>query len=270
MKRLLISLPALLLPQAVGAQTSSEIALVRQLSAHVMQVHAATLGSAVAVTDHLAVTSCHVLGNATIAYLTRGSLSSYAKLKAGDTGHDLCLLELEESPGFPVAAKPAASLAPGDTIYAIGFGAARPSVGIGVVNELYPYDGGLIIRSDAAFAEGASGGGLFDHEGNLVGILTFLRRGVEASSYWAMPSEWIQPLTTAAEVDKSRPPIWAAERARSIRFLQVTGDEIDGDWKQMRVHLEQWLSEEPGSKQAIRALDLVKFRMGHAMGTPPP
>jgi serine protease Do len=169
-KVLWVSLSVLLLPQVVKAQTADDLIAVRQLSEHVMQVRAATLGSAVALEDHLAVTNCHVLGDATTAYVTRGSLGSRAKLKAGDTGRDLCLLELEHSLSFPTKVERAASLALGDKVYAVGFGAGRLSFGVGVVNALYSYDGGLIVRSDAPFAEGASGGGLFDNEGNLVGI----------------------------------------------------------------------------------------------------
>ena len=263
MKILWASLSVLLLPQILKAQTIDEMVMARQLSTHVMQVRAATLGSAIALEDHLAVTNCHVLGNATTVYVTRGSLGSRATLKAGDTGHDLCLLELEDSPSFPVKVERAASLALGAKVYAVGFGAGRLSFGIGVITGLHPYDGGLIVRSDAPFAEGASGGGLFNNEGNLVGVLTFFRRGVQGSSYWAMPSDWIQPLKDlqSQTVDRSRLPIWSKQRSISVHFLQVAGCEIDGDWDQMRAHAQEWLSEEPDSEEAMRALQFANSKL---------
>ena len=104
---------------------------------------------------------------------------------------------------------------------------------------------------------------LFDSEGNLVGILTFFRRGVQSSSYWAMPSEWIRLLTDRPleTVDRSRLPIWSTERSHSIRFLEVAGYEIDGNWAEMRHHAQQWLSEEPDNNEAIRALRFANAKL---------
>jgi serine protease Do len=256
-------LPILLLPQLGKGQTADEIVAVRQLSSHVMQVNADTLGSAVALGDHLAVTNCHVLGHAMVAYVARGALASRATLKSGDTGRDLCLLEIDHSPSVPVKLGRAASLSLGDKVYAIGFGAARLSVGVGHITALYPYDGVLIVRSNAPFAAGASGGALFNSEGNLVGVLTFFRRGVQGSSYWAMPAEWIELLTDRPlqQLDRSRLPIWSTERSHSIPFLEVAGYEIDGNWTQMRHHAQQWLSEDPGNEEAIRALQLANAKL---------
>jgi serine protease Do len=263
MKATWICLPALLLPQVLKAQSADQLIAAHQLSVHVMQVQAATLGSAVALGDHAAVTNCHVLGEATSAYVMRGALGSRAKLKAGDTGHDLCLLEVESSPAVPAKVGRARSLALGDRVYAVGFGAGRLSFALGEVKGLYPVDGDFIIRSDAPFAEGASGGALFDGAGNLVGVLTFFRRGVHTSSYWAMPSEWIGLLTDsrAATIDRSRLPIWSEARSGSVRFLEVAGYEIDGDWDQMRTHAEQWLAEEPDNREAMRAVEFGNSRL---------
>ena len=218
------------IPTLVSAQSADEITAVRQLAIHVMQVSADTVGSAVALSEHLAVTNCHVLGTASSAQVTRGGLSSVARLKAGDTGRDLCLLEVETSPSFSVKLGKVASLSVGDKLYAVGFGAGRPSLGLGKVEALYPYDGSFIVRIDAPFATGASGGALFDSNHNLVGVLTFFRRGVRGSSYWAMPSEWVHALrdSNSATVDRSRLPIWSKETSSSIRFLEVAGYERDG------------------------------------------
>jgi serine protease Do len=262
-KSIWFSLPVLLMPFVAKGQSVEDMITVRQLSTHVMQVRAATLGSAVALGEHLAVTNCHVLGDASIAYVMRGGLGSPAKLRAGDTGRDLCLLEVESSPSYPVKLGRAAALALGDKVYAVGFGGGRLSFGVGKIEALYPYEGSLIVRTDAPFGAGASGGALFDGEANLVGVLTFFRRGVQGSSYWAMPPEWISALTDPppATMDRSRMPIWSKERAASIRFLGVAGREIDGEWDQMRDQAEQWLAEEPGNPEANRALQYANSKL---------
>jgi S1-C subfamily serine protease len=246
-----------------GAQSTDDMVVLRQLSRHVMQLQAGTLGSAVALDQHSAVTNCHVLGDASMVYVMRGGLGSAAKLQAGDTGRDLCVLKVENSPGIPVRLGRAAALALGDKVYTVGFGAGRLSFGVGKVAALYPYEGSLIVRTDAPFASGASGGALFDSEANLVGVLTFFRRGLRESSYWAMPSEWISALTDPQRVtiDRSRAPIWSKERAASIYFLEVAGREIDGQWDQMRDRAKQWLTEEPDNQEAMRALQYANAKL---------
>ena len=119
------------------------------------------------------------------------------------------------------------------------------------------------MRSDAPFAAGASGGGLFDSKHNLVGVLTFFRRGVQKSSYWAMPADWVIALThpSSATGDHSRVPIWSPKRVASIRYLQVAGDEIDGNWAQMRETARLWVAEEPQNSEAARALELANSKL---------
>jgi serine protease Do len=148
-------------------------------------------------------------------------------------------------------------------VYAVGFGLGRMSISIGRIEALYPHDGSLIVRTDAPFAAGASGGALFDSDQNLVGVLTFFRRGVQRSSYWAMPTDWIIALTHSetTTVDHSQPPIWSQERAASIRFLQVAGYEIDGDWLPMSEAAKRWLAEDPQNSEAARALQLANSKL---------
>jgi hypothetical protein len=172
MKAPLVSLPALLMSMVANAQSVDEMIAMRSLISHVMQVHADTLGSAVALSEHLGVTNCHVLGTARSVRVMRGGLSSTAKLTATETGYDLCLLEVEDSPSFPVKVGSAASWP--SAIRSTRWDSVRDGQVSAQIEALYPYDGGLIVRSDAPFAAGASGGGLFDTNHNLVGVLTFL------------------------------------------------------------------------------------------------
>jgi len=53
-------------------------------------------------------------------------------------------------------------------------------------------DGAPIIQTDTAISPGSSGGGLFDGEGNLVGITTekLVEEDVEGIAF-AIPIEWV-------------------------------------------------------------------------------
>ena len=257
------TLAVALVPTLANAQDAAELITARQLVAHVMQVGADTLGSAVALSTHSAITNCHVLGAAKRVQVMRGGLTSNGSVAGGDTGRDLCLLQIEESPAFPVELRSSKSLEIGEKVYALGFSGGRLSVGIGKVEALYSYDGSVVIRTDARFGAGASGGALFDRNQKLVGVLTFYRHGAQASAYWAMPTDWINELTATkvSKVDGSHLPIWSPERAASIRFLEVAGYEIDGEWDKMRQAAAAWMADEPGNEDATRALIVATSKL---------
>ena len=134
------------------------------------------LGSGVALPNGSIVTNCHVTQHAKRLEPFWGNTSTRAESQRADVQHDLCLVQM---PGLQVRPTEVASskgLHVGDKVYAVGFnGGRRLTYEEGEVSELFPLDGGMVIRTTAAFSQGASGGGLFDAEGRLVGILTFFR-----------------------------------------------------------------------------------------------
>lgn len=262
MRLVLVGLLINAIASTATAQDAMEIIAVRRLATHIMQVSADTLGTAVAIGSHLAVTNCHVIGAAQRVTVARGSLSSTAIAFAGDTGHDLCLLEIEQSPASTTDVRSSTALAAGEKVYAVGFTGGRLSIGVGKIVALYRHDGSVVVRTDAPFAAGASGGALFDSNQRLVGILTFYRHGTLTSTYWAMPTDWINPIssTSTSRVDRSHPPLWSSERVGSVRFLEVAGYEIDGDWSKMREAAASWLNEEPANEEAARALGFALER----------
>lgn len=90
-----------------------------------------------------------------------------------------------------------ARLSIGETVYLYGFPRA---VGIafsqGQVRSLHPYKRGRIIETSADFSEGASGGGVFNNRGELIGLATFFSAGHDRH-YYAIPSDWIASLAKA-------------------------------------------------------------------------
>jgi len=260
----------LLMPALVTAQSAEEYLAIRnRMAPSIMQVFAKSHGllkhgTAVALTERLAVTNCHIVGDAASVSVKRGGLLSGARVHAGDTGHDICLLELDETVGVPARTGAAAALSRGETVYAVGFGmGGRYAISVGEVQALYPYEDGLIVRTNASFTTGASGGALFDRSGSLVGILTFFRKGAQGVAYFAMPVEWVLQLRdpTNARVERSRPPLWSQAQTEQDWFLRAAGYEIDGQWQELLQAAQQWMLDQPSNPEAPRARDHALARL---------
>ena len=269
MKSLIVVGAVLVSSTNACAQSQEDWIVLRQLAASVMQIQAmvdgnASIASAVGFTSQLAVTNCHVVGASLDARLMRGPLSTPATLKVRDSAHDICLLGVEASPAFVPNIGRAEALNPGDKVYAVGFGMGRLTTSVGKVEALYRYEGSVVVRISAAFSMGASGGGLFDSNRRLVGILTFYRHGHEAHAYYALPIEWATQLATSTETGLTSAyatPFWELPGDMQPFFLQVAGHEIDGEWNKMLKLSERWVAAEPGNVEAKRALELARGKL---------
>ncbi len=150
-------------------------------------------------------------------------------------------------------------------MYAFGFNGGRSlTYQAGEVAELFDYDDGMVIRTTAAFAEGASGGGLFDEQGRLVGILTFYRVGGE-TAYFAVPVEWLKNVEQAPD-DTVKPldgvPFWAASLERQPAFLRAGALEADGRWQELIAFAHTWTQSDPQDRHAWHALARAAIKIG--------
>lgn len=181
------------------------------LGASVLRVEATrerggfALGSGVSVGAGMVVTNCHVTREARAIHVVHGGARWPAVAQAADLDHDLCLLRVPGVRARSVALGRAADLQVGQPLTAFGYtgGMAMQTSG-GEVVGLHRHDGANVIQASNRFNSGASGGGLFDDDGRLVGILTFRLRGGQAH-YFAAPAEWLQRL-----LDDPAPETWQA------------------------------------------------------------
>ena len=164
-------------------------------------------GSGVVVGKYEVVTNCHVLDKATDIRVRQAAHWSGGKdhrmaafLLARNDKRDLCLLFVEELP-IPPVARPARlgaakELSIGEEVYAVGAPAGLElSLSRGIVSQLRSVFGkrsAPLIQTDAAVSSGSSGGGLFNHASELVGITTFKWRGENLN--FAIPAEWVKEL----------------------------------------------------------------------------
>ncbi len=136
------------------------------------------------------VTNYHVVKAGVRFTVGRAKQTTPATLKAGDPEIDLGLLTAPGLEAKPVHLGKAGELKVGEPVYAVGAPEGLElSLSEGIVSQ--PRGGPPpLIQTTVAISPGSSGGGLFNAEGELVGITTFyLKEGQNLN--FALPVEWI-------------------------------------------------------------------------------
>ena len=234
--------------------------LVQQLNAQVLRVQTGLangsfgLGSAVVIAKNQVVTNCHVIANASsINVVNNGAPLAVSAIKA-DWRHDLCILKVDNLSAPIAKIGSSKNLKYEQSVFTIGYPSfvAKPSSTYGVVKGLYPMDGSVVIRATSSFGLGASGGGVFDDAGNLVGVITLKSPGRDAY-YYNMPVEWLQTLLKQPELAinaKSEKPFWAVSYDKWPYFMQVVHPYITENWDSLLQIASQWVKLEPNTAEA--------------------
>lgn len=224
-------------------------------------------GSGVVVSKEYVATNCHVIAN------TKGaSISKYRKayqpiaFKA-DWKHDLCLLQFKELPFDVAPMRDSSSLEYEEDVitlgYPVGFNVPQPSYG--QIKGTYAYDGSNIIRTNAAFGLGSSGGALFDKHFNLIGISTFKSPGKQGF-YYNLPVEWIKQLMASPESHSLKTlevPFWALPQEKKPYFMQVVIPYQNHEWGVLKMIAEKWVSTESTAADAWYFLGLAEEGMNN-------
>jgi len=176
---------------AVLARVSNSVWLIKTLDP---QGEPLAYGSAVVIGAGRVATNCHVLRQAAAVTLHQSDKALPARLAFADPERDLCLLD---APGLVAPAAettPTHNLAVGQKVFAVGWPGGQerrltPGIVLGVQRRL---DGAAeYIRTSAPAAEGSSGGGLFNEEGQLIGITSAALRNATFSILFARPADWL-------------------------------------------------------------------------------
>ena len=138
-------------------------------------------GSGVIIRPNIVATNCHVVdeGGTIAVYKSDNRRADTdtafsATIRHSDTDKDFCLLDVNGLWGISATARKYDTMKIGETVYALGAPKGLDlSISSGLVSQLRSIDGEQYIQTDAAISPGSSGGGLFDVEGNLVGIMTW-------------------------------------------------------------------------------------------------
>jgi tetratricopeptide (TPR) repeat protein len=183
----------ILSPQELFKRLSPSVFVVEVLDGNGSLV---ATGSAVAVASDQVVTNKHVIEAGVAFRIKQGSRTWSAAVTYVDPEHDLGRLTAVglKAPAVPV--RPSSVLTVGEHVYSIGAPEGLElTVSEGLISGLREFEQVRLIQTSAAISHGSSGGGLFDGQGNLIGITTFfLKEGQNLN--FALPGEWVRGVTS--------------------------------------------------------------------------
>ena len=255
-----ISLPALAQPN-IGQLLQLHDSIV-QISVELENGNSGT-GTGVVISKEYVVTNCHVLANGKGTNVAKyGDGYKPIAIKA-DWKHDLCALKFEGLPFKPVPMRDSASLINEEEVFSVGYpnGNNVPQPSYGSIKAKYPYDGSFIIRSDAAFALGSSGGALFDQQFNLIGITSFKSPGPQGFFY-SLPVEWIKRLIESKDLltlNTDESPFWALPHEKQPFFMQVVLPYQNKEWATLQKIASDWTNKEPNTADAWYFLSIANM-----------
>jgi S1-C subfamily serine protease len=158
--------PTELRPQKVFARASEAVYVV---------VSTEALGSAVAVSDRELLTNCHVIKDVPVVQLLREGEKQLARVVSANPAADRCILMVSGTLPRWVKVRPFADVKIGERVYTIGTPKGLElTLAEGIVSSKRAADGTRYVQTSAPISPGSSGGGLFDAQGNLIGITTFM------------------------------------------------------------------------------------------------
>ena len=227
------------------------------------------IGSAVLVQPGKLVTNCHVTREARHIMVIRGSAAWNVESQFRDIEHDLCILAVPdvvgEVPGFAKASE----LKVGETVHALGYaGLSQLTFSYGEVIALHSYDGARIIQTSASFVLGESGGGLFDKQGHLVGIITFKARA-SGVFHFALPVEWVHAVLAMAEskvtvtIPEANKAFWERPSEEQPNFMRAASFESEKNWSRLLAFAQGWIEADTTNAGAWVAKSKALHYLNH-------
>lgn len=219
-------------------------------------------GSGVVVSPEYVATNCHVIANSNGANIAKFRDGYQPIALKANWKRDVCLLKFDPLPFKPLPMRDSKTLQYEEEVFSLSFPAAAPvpQISYGNIKGIYPFEGSMIVRSNAAFLMGSSGGALFDQHFNLIGLTTFKSPGHQAF-YYSLPVEWIKELMDAPEVislKTNEVPFWALPLEQRPYFMQVVIPYQNGDWASLKSIANLWVKQEPSSADAWYFLGLAE------------
>jgi S1-C subfamily serine protease len=136
------------------------------------------MGSAVAISEHELLTNCHVVDETTKVTVGRDKKEQNASVISMNATADRCVLRTEAKLPSWVTVRPYEDIKVGERAITIGTPQGLElTVAEGLVSSKRTHKGSRLVQTSAPISQGSSGGGLFDAQGQLLGITTFYFAG---------------------------------------------------------------------------------------------
>lgn len=211
-----------------------------------------SVGSGVMVARETIATNCHVTRGAKYVQVWNGGAKWTVAAQNANLDHDICVLFVPGAPEyliFPMGTEPPRA---GEQVLGAGHsGGYDLRVGLGEVTALHEHDGAKVIQTNSIFDAGASGGGLFNGSGELIGIITFRHgRRAKGGYHFSLPVAWVREGMNREQAQDISAPLegkvfWEAQPARQPYFLQSVALEVENKWPQLKALSERWTKAEP-------------------------
>jgi serine protease Do len=242
--------PALALDQEKVLHALQAVVMIRGYT----ETGGVSYGSGVVVAQNKVITNCHIFRKTKHPWISRGEDVYDIVSVQADRYHDLCLVTAHAIPFKPAVIGKNKGIKRGQEVLSIGHsnGVPSPITSAGAIKTTYNYDGGSVIRSSAKFLMGASGSGIFDLQGNLLGINTFKTPGRPAYFY-SLPIEWLANLETLPVETKfpiEGKTFWEEEDSNKPFFMQIAIPELNNDWPKLAEVAEKWIAIDPKNTDA--------------------
>lgn len=212
-------------------------------------------GSGVTIGPQQVVTNCHVVRNARTIRVSRGAETWTATPETGDAYRDLCFLSVPGYPGETPRLAESDDAKVGTRVLAVGYPGGSFAVSAGGIKGLFSCacDGGRVIQTSAYFDPGASGGGLFDETGRLLGILTY-KSGAGGDYHFAVPIGWMRQLSQSpSQALAGKASFWESASRESGYFLIACDLNAKQNWRGLLNLSRDWTRKEPANPQAWMA-----------------
>ncbi len=166
---------------------------------------------------------------------------STGTLRLADADRDLCELNVGNLQA-PRASLYTGRLRVGQRVYAVGAPEGLElTISEGLVSSIREMDGAHYIQTSAPISSGSSGGGLFDVEGRLLGLTTFIIPEGQNLNF-ALPASWI---TELAARSGSKPTLANREAVHDKWQSRSADLRAKKDWVGLLTVTQQWVRAAP-------------------------
>lgn len=215
-------------------------------------------GSGVVVGRGLVATNCHVVQEATTIRVQSAQGELPALWTRQLPAQDLCLLAVAGLSATPVKLRPSSTLAAGEPAFAVGnplgFGLAASAGLVAVVKAQTPYP---MVVATPSISHGSSGGGLFDGQGQLLGI-TAAVLGTGQNLNLVLPADAVAALLT---LGSPRPAASAVPTPEKPWNALADSLKDSGDMAGLETHSRAWSQAQPSAALPLAYLGLAQHQL---------
>lgn len=239
-------------PQRVFAQVAPSMVTIQTLDE---KGQPETQGSGVVIGRELVATNCHVVQEAATVRVRSAQGELPALWTRQLPAQDLCLLTVTGLTATPVKLRPSSTLAVGEPVFAVGnplgFGLAVSAGLVAVVKAQTPYP---MVVATPSVSHGSSGGGLFDGQGQLLGI-TAAVLGTGQNLNLVLPADAVAALMTGGSPRPAASAVPAPEKRWDgiAESLKASGDIVG-----LEKHSRAWSQAQPSAALPLVYLGLTQ------------